>query len=339
MIKCVVWDLDRTLVDGVVLESDALAAAEGVADVLRRLHERGIVNSIASRNPPDTGERALAGLDLPVPFVAPQFGWGAKSESIRRIADTLEFALDTIAFVDDDPYERAEVSAAVPEVLVLSPDDIAGSLDWPEFSPAVVTPEARNRAAGYLAAQERDRRARDFTGSREDFQRYIGTRITIRPAAPGDTARLAELSRRTSRFNSRGTDWPEYGFAERMSSGGHTVVCVELRDRFGDDGTIGALVAAHGRMWEAELLMMSCRAMGRGVIEVLLSWLTGAAHRAGADGVRLPLRLSDRNLPLRLALVAAGFRAAAGDGEPVFERKVSETDGELPDRVADRTRS
>lgn len=330
MIKCVVWDLDRTLVDGVFLESDELTPRAGVVDTLRQLHERGIVNSIASRNPPGTASSVMDSLALPVSFVYPQFGWGAKSDSIRRIADKLRVGLDTFAFVDDDPYERTEVAAALPEVLVLSPEDVVGALDWPGFSPAVVTPEARNRAANYLEAQERDRVSREFTGTQEAFQKYCGTEITIRVATAADVPRLAEMSHRTSRFNSRTTALTESEFADRLDSSEHTVVCVNLRDRFGDDGTVGGVVVAHGSAWEAQLVMMSCRAMGRGVIEAVLSWLGGATRAAGAKLVWVPLRVNERNLPLRLALIAAGYRAeATREGDAIFSHEVSETDGEL----------
>ncbi|ADD41168.1 HAD-IIIC family phosphatase [Stackebrandtia nassauensis] len=330
MIKCVVWDLDRTLVDGVFLESDDLRPRDGVLAVLRTLHGRGIVNSIASRNPPGSASTVLDGLGLGVSFVYPQFGWGVKSDSIRRIADKLRIGLDTFAFVDDDPYERTEVAAALPEVLVLSPDDIAGALDWPEFSPATVTPEARRRAESYQEAQERERVSREFTGSKEAFQRYCRTEITIRPATTADVPRLAELSRRTSRFNSRTTALSETEFADRLNSSEHTVVCVNLRDRFGDDGIIGGVVVARGSAWEAELVMMSCRAMGRGVIEAVLSWLGGATRAADARFVWVPLRVNERNLPLRLALIAAGYRAeATREGDAIFTHEVSEADGEL----------
>lgn len=330
MIKCVVWDLDRTLVDGVYLESEELTPRAGVVDTLRRLHERGIVNSIASRNPPGTATSVLDGLDLPVSFVYPQFGWGAKSDSIRRIADKLRIGLDTFAFVDDDPYERTEVAASLPEVLVLSPEDVTGALDWPEFSPAVVTAEARRRAESYLQAQERERVSREFVGSKAAFQEYCRTEITIGTATAADVARLSEMSHRTSRFNSRTTALSETEFADRIASAEHTVVCVRLRDRFGDDGVIGGVVARHGSAWEAELVMMSCRAMGRGVIEAVLAWLAGSSRAAGARFVWVPLRVNERNLPLRLALIAAGYRAeATRDGDAIFTHEVSETDGIL----------
>lgn len=331
MIKCVVWDLDRTLVDGVFLESEELIPRAGIAETLRRLHERGIVNSIASRNPPGTASTVIDRLGLPVSFLYPQFGWGAKSDSIRRIADKLRVGLDTFAFVDDDPYERTEVAAALPQVLVLSPDDVAAALDWPAFKPAAITPEARRRAESYLQAQERERVSREFTGTKEAFQAYCRTEIGVRAATAADVPRLAELSRRTSRFNSRTSVLSQTEFTDRLDSQEYTVVCVNLRDRFGDDGTIGGVVVRHGSAWEAELVMMSCRAMGRGVIEAVLSWLAGAARAAAARFVWVPLRVNERNLPLRLALIAAGYRAeATRSGDAIFTHEVSEADGKLP---------
>jgi predicted enzyme involved in methoxymalonyl-ACP biosynthesis len=84
-----------------------------------------------------------------------------------------------------------------------------------------------------------------------------------------------------------------------------------------------------------ELLMMSCRAMGRGAIDALLAWLARVAAGAGATALRVPTRLDERNVPLRLALAAAGFRADPtepdGDGRTHFARRLSEPLPELPD--------
>src|SRR2546421_9281365 len=94
-VKCVVWDLDRTLLPGVALEREVaeVEALPAVREVLSALHRRGIVNSVASRNPPSLAPVLDA---LPVPFVAPQFGWGSKSDSLKRIADELN--IDIAAF-------------------------------------------------------------------------------------------------------------------------------------------------------------------------------------------------------------------------------------------------
>src|SRR5262245_6153716 len=49
-IKCVVWDLDQTLWDGVLLEDDRISLRSNVPDIIKTLDSRGIVQSIASKN-------------------------------------------------------------------------------------------------------------------------------------------------------------------------------------------------------------------------------------------------------------------------------------------------
>ncbi len=195
VIKCVVWDIDNTLLDGVYLESgDDLPAADPVlAAVLRELGGRGILQALASRNPPEAADyvRAVTGAD----FAAAECGWGSKAEAIGRIAAGLDLAPDAIAFVDDDMLERAEVAAALPDVLVLTPEDAAEAADWPQFSPAVITAEARRRGQLYAERRRRQAAASAFGGSREEFLRHVGTRITIAPAMPADLPTAARAVR------------------------------------------------------------------------------------------------------------------------------------------------
>jgi FkbH-like protein len=296
--------------------------------VLAELSGRGILHAIASRNPPAVAEH-VARVTGAV-FVAAECGWDAKSDAIGRIADTLGIGTDTIAFVDDDPYERAEVSFARPEVMVLAPEEMTSAPGWPEFSPAVVTAEAARRSQLYLDRQRRQAAEREFGGSREEFLRWCQTEITIGPAALADTDRLAELSARTHQFNSAARALPAAGFAELIGAGDSArVLAVRLRDRFGDDGLVGTCVTEAGPdSWTVTLLAMSCRAMGRGVIDALLAWLIEAAARSGVRELAIPAILTPRNVPLRLALAAAGFRASEAEpaggsaGEAVRRRAV-----------------
>lgn len=330
VVKCVVWDVDNTLLDGVFLEADGEppGADPAMVAVLAELSGRGILHAIASRNPP-----AVAGHVARVTgavFVAAECGWDAKSDAIGRIADTLGLGTDAIAFVDDDPYERAEVSFARPEVMVLAPEEMAGAPGWPEFSPAVVTAEGARRSQLYLDRQRRQSAEREFGGSREEFLRWCQTEITIGAADPADADRLAELSARTHQFNSAALALTAADFAD-LSAAGTRVLAVRLRDRFGDDGLVGTCVTEVGPDgWTVTLLAMSCRAMGRGVIDALLGWLIRAAAAAGAGELAVPAILTPRNVPLRLALAANGFRAgdAGPAGEPgpkraVFRRAVA----------------
>src|SRR5262249_31919634 len=141
-VKCVVWDIDNTLLAGTYLEAgDQPPGADPVLTaVLAELGERGILHALASKNPPEAAAHAARVTGWRV--AAAECGWGNKSDALTRIAAALGIAVDALAFVDDDPYERAEVCAALPGVLVLSPEEAAEATGWPEFSPPVVTPEA-----------------------------------------------------------------------------------------------------------------------------------------------------------------------------------------------------
>jgi FkbH-like protein len=370
VIKCVVWDIDNTLLSGTYLESgEQLPAADPeLLSVARQLDGRGIVHALASRNPPSAADYVAAVTGLP--FAAAECGWGAKSDAVRRIMDDLGLAPDAVAFVDDDLMERAEVAAGLPGVLVLSPEDAAEAPSWPDFSPAVLTAEGRRRGEMYAERRRRQDAARAFGGSRDDFLRHVGTQVRIGPAQRADLPRLHELSVRTHQFNTALEPVSEAALAGWLDAAGHRVTAVRLRDDFGDDGIVGGAVteigvteagtaeagvtAAGGAAgtWRVTLLVMSCRALGRGVLDALLAALCREAAAAGAAELLIPCLVTERNVPLRLALAAAGFRAAAGLGEAsagagsagpggpgqdapvIFRRELSEPLPGLPDWAA-----
>jgi methoxymalonate biosynthesis protein len=339
MVKCVIWDLDNTLLSGVYLESGSQPPPPDpiMLAVAAELRDRGIIHAIASRNPPEAAQYAERATGLE--FAAAECGWDRKSDAVRRIIAELAMAPDAVAFVDDDLYERAEVSFRVPEALVLSPEDMADAAGWPEFSPAVVTAEARRRGEMYAERRRGQQESRAFAGSRDEFLRYCGTRVTIAEATEADGPRLHELSVRTHQFNTVGQAMAEPALRALIGSPAHRVAAVRLSDRFGDDGMVGGCVVEieDDRAWTVTLLMMSCRAMGRGVIEALLAWLARSAAQGGAAMLAVPCLISQRNVPLRLALAGSGFRAAEG-GSPdrpmaVFTRPVDGPGPDLPDWV------
>lgn len=218
MIKCVVWDIDNTLLAGTYLEAaDRLPEPDAeLLAVARELDGRGIVHALASRNPPAAADYVAKATGLP--FAAVECGWGRKSEAVGRIIAELSIAADAVAFVDDDMMERAEVAAVLPDVLVLSPEDMAEALSWPQFSPAVITAEGRRRGEMYAQRRRRQEEARAFGGSRDDFLRYAQTRVRIAPAGQPELPRLHELSVRTHQFNNAGQPVSEAELAAALGT-------------------------------------------------------------------------------------------------------------------------
>jgi FkbH-like protein len=322
LVKCVVWDLDHTLLDGVYLEAapgQPPPADPVLAGVARELAGRGILQAVASRNPPAAAEYAAqaAGLQL----AAAQCGWDSKAGALGRIAAELDLAPGSLALVDDDIIERAEVAAAWPDVLVLTPQDAAEAPGWPAFSPPVVTPEAARRGAAYAERRRRQQAAAEFGGSRAEFLRRAGTRVTIGPAAAGDRPRLHELAVRTHQLNSAGSPVSAEELDQLAAAAGSQAVTVRLCDDFGDDGLVGAaILAGPPPSMSVPLVMMSCRALGRGALDALLAWLCRVAAAEGAGELAVPCAVTERNVPFRLALAGAGFRAPDGPAVPAGGR-------------------
>jgi FkbH-like protein len=203
----------------------------------------------------------------------------------------------------------------------------------------VVTAEARRRGQLYAERRRRQAAARDFGGSRAEFLRHVGTRVTIAAAAAADVPRLHELSVRTHQLNSAGQPVDTAELARLVTSADQHVTTVRLADDYGDDGLVGAAIMTRranggepdGAAAIVPLVMMSCRALGRGALDALLAWLCRSAAGAGVTELTVPCRVTDRNVPFRLALAAAGFRAEPGaiaaDGRALFSRPLV---GELP---------
>ncbi|KAA2266545.1 HAD-IIIC family phosphatase [Solihabitans fulvus] len=281
-VKCLVWDLDDTLWDGVVLEGDRPGPFPAAVRTLRTLDRRGILHAVASRGDHATAAAHLAEHDLAGLFCALEIGWGAKSDAIRRIGAELNLGLDTIAFVDNDAAELAEVASVLPMVRRYRADQVGGLHALREFQPAHVTEESANRRYYYRAEQRRVRAGHEFAGSSAQFLASLDLAMTLDRATEDDLARVHELTLRTHQLNTTGRTFDLAALRALCAADDHEVLVAGLTDRFGSYGTIGVAVVAHsGRDTVLELLLMSCRVLSRGVGAALLHHIVGDALARG----------------------------------------------------------
>ncbi|GHJ43203.1 hypothetical protein Cs7R123_05450 [Catellatospora sp. TT07R-123] len=309
-VKCLVWDLDETLWRGVLLEDGVVSLPDEIRRVVVELDRRGILQSVASRNDAEQAMSWLARLGVAEYFVLPRIGWGAKSESVRAIADELGFAYRSMAFIDDHPAEQAEVAHHLPQVRCYAAHEAVTLPSRAEFCPPVVAPDAHLRRQRYQTSLRRQAARAGFAGPDEDFLRTLELRLHIREATAPDLLRVEELTLRTSQMNATGVHYPLRTLRGLLDDSGHLVLVCTLEDRFGQHGTVGiALVARHARSWHLKLLTTSCRVIPYGVGGVLLGWLIDQAASAGvhvaADFVR-----TERNRMMEVAYRFAGFTAA-----------------------------
>jgi methoxymalonate biosynthesis protein len=313
-VKCLVWDLDETLWQGTLLERDELAVSATVREVITGLDARGILQSIASRNEPDHAWVRLAELGLAEYFVLPQIGWGRKSDAVAAIAEQLNFAHRAMAFIDDQPAERAEVAFHLPQVRCYPAEEAANLLNRPEFTTPVVTVDARRRREMYQAGFRRNEARAKHSGPDQDFLRSLRMVLRISRAGDDELSRLDELTLRTSQMNATGVHYPDSTLRALLTDPTHEVLALTLTDRFGPHGAVGVvLLQRYPACWHLKLLATSCRVVNFGVGATLLRWLTDRAATAGVHLVA-DFRRTDRNRIMEITYRLGGFATPDGCG-------------------------
>jgi len=313
-IKCVVWDLDNTLWIGTLLENEQVRLNESAAAVVKVLDSRGILNSIASKNDHDRAMNQLKRFGLAEYFLYPQIGWNPKSASIKRIAQEINIGSDTLALVDDQPFELEEVRFALPEVLCIDVKSLGLIPNLPEMNPVFVTEDSGLRRKLYLYDQQRRRAEKSFQGTSEEFLATLRMRLRISLAVEDDLRRAEELTARTHQLNSTGYTYT-YDELKRFSeSKGHLLLIAELNDTFGEYGTIGlALAETSSNLWTIKLLLMSCRVVSRGIGTIMLSHIMQEANRRGVK-LRAEFVHNGRNRMMYVTYKFAGFRTISENG-------------------------
>lgn len=307
-IKCVVWDLDNTIWNGILLEDASVNLRPAVPKLIKTLDERGILHSIASRNDFAQAMAKLESFGLHDFFLYPQINWNSKAASLSTIANSLGLSLESIAFVDDDPFERAEIKFSHPAVLCLDAADVPLMTAMPALTPRTISADARERRQRYLENLTREQFEAEFAGPGEEFLASLEMVFSIAPVGVEDLDRAEELTVRTHQLNATGYTYSREELDQFRQSDTHQLLIAGLRDRFGSYGRIGlALIECTERVWTLKLLLISCRVVSRGVGTILLGHIIEQAQRRKVI-LRALFVPNDRNRMMYVAYKFAGFR-------------------------------
>ncbi|ARU63609.1 hypothetical protein CBW65_23285 [Tumebacillus avium] len=323
-IKCVVWDLDNTVWDGVLLEDEHVILKGEVVDIIKELDERGILQSVASKNNHEDAMRKLEEFGIADYFLYPQINWNSKASSIEQIAKLINIGIDTFAFVDDQPFEREEVAFSHPQVLCLDALNLDGMLDLDVMIPRFITDDSKQRRKMYMADIERKRVEEDFVGPTDEFLASLDMTFTIGPATVEDLKRAEELTQRTNQLNTTGYTYNYDELDEFRKSDNHLLLIAGLNDKYGTYGKIGlALVETGEEVWKIKLLLLSCRVMSRGVGSILINHILQSAKAAGKR-LQAEFLQTDRNRMMYITYKFADFKEVEKHGDLiVFENDLT----------------
>jgi FkbH-like protein len=337
--KCLVLDLDNTLWGGVIGDDglngivlgQGSALGEGFAavqDYAKELARRGVILAVSSKNdeanalePFDRHPEMLLRRGDIACFRA---NWQDKAANIRAIAQDLNIGLDSLVFLDDNPFERNLVREQLPMVAVPEvPDDdpalVPGVLaDAGYFESLGITREDRERTAQYQENRARDQLRASATDI-EAYLRQLEMRLLWNRFDEIGLQRVVQLINKTNQFNLTTRRHTEADVRAIMADPLAFGLQIRLLDRFGDNGIIAIVI---GRMnADRDLLidtwLMSCRVLGRGVETATLNLVAAQASGLGAArliGHYLP---TAKNGMVREHYTKLGFTpvSQAADGE------------------------
>lgn len=352
--KLLVLDLDDTLWGGTIgddgLDGIALGPAHGGKGEafaawqrhLAGLAQRGVVLAVCSKNAPEIAATGFGHADSALrreDFAAFVCSWDDKATGLRRIAQELNLGLDAAVFVDDNPAERALVQQLLPEVAVVDigvdPAQFVERLEaghW--FDQQAYTEVDHGRNAAYAAL----RQARAAETSSADMGSYLaGLAMQGRasPALAPDLPRLAQMELKTNQFNLTTRRYTQAQLAAQMQQADRFVLAFHLKDRFGDHGLVGSLLAVR----EADALridswLLSCRVFSRTAETFILRALVLWAREQGASTLVGEYRATARNAVVADLYARLGFAALSDDGR-WWQRELSAPLDDLTSAIAE----
>ena len=315
-VKCVAWDLDNTLWKGILAENTEteLTPRPEALELIKKLDERGIIQTVVSKNNYADAWTVIERLGLQDYFLYPGINWQPKSQNLKEIADRLNINIDTFALIDDSAFERAEVQSAFPQVRMYSEDQIELLLTFPEFD-VPVTEASKNRRMSYLTEVKRENVKEQFGGDYEGFLRSCDMKLRLFiPREENHIARCLELIQRSNQLNLSNRRYNAGEFRELLSREGLLCVAMDCRDRFGDYGIVGfASVEERQEGPTLRDLVLSCRVAQKRVEHTFVKWLAWRELARGKHVLAAALVKTERNKPIRQVFDDLRFR-------PVWEQ-------------------
>nr|BAQ21955.1 putative FKbH-like protein [Streptomyces versipellis] len=328
--KALLLDLDGTLWEGTlgedgsgVLDGDGSTAFRSFQRVVKQIGAQGVLLAVVSKNDAEPVREILR--DHPdmvlreEDFVRITANWAPKHDNITELAGALNLATDSFVFVDDSPYECALVAGAHPGIAVVGLGDDPACHAWSLlrdgwFDTLELTGEDRTRVAKYQQELVRHDFLQRFD-TIENHLRELRIEVRVGAATEPEVARVSQLTLRTNQFNLTVERMQPAEVRAYAETPGARVLAVHARDRFGDNGLVGAVfLRREADTVHIDNFVLSCRVFSRGIEQACLSEVLRTAEAAGAREVLGRYRRAAKNGTVKDFFPRYGFKPLSDDG-------------------------
>lgn len=318
--KVIVVDCDNTLWNGICGEVGAKGVVidEGriaFQNFLLECYNKGMLLAISSKNnEADVLEVFEQREDMRVKsehFVCKKINWDNKSKNIKEIAQELNLGLSSFVFIDDSKAECNEMMMNCTEVLTLKiPEESNCVMDFISniwaFDISEVLEDDRLRTKYYLEEQSRlASKTEDM--SIEEYMESLHVNVYVYDADE-EVKRVSQLTQRTNQFNLTTKRMDEDEVAECLNNKEMQCKVIAVEDKFGCYGVTGAFfVSEQEDALFLNLLLLSCRVLGRGVEKKLLAYMKKLCIQKNKKVMRADFYPTPRNEQVRTFLINSGW--------------------------------
>ncbi|MDC0906599.1 HAD-IIIC family phosphatase [Gammaproteobacteria bacterium] len=325
--KVLCLDCDNTLWGGVVGELGCsgikMTVNQGINDIytdvqrmFKALLDKGVLIALVTKNEIGDIKSVIAyneSFQFSLSdFVAIKAGWGSKAESIRELAGELNLGLSSFIFLDDSDVECDLVRQILPTVEVWQvPKKIS---DYPKvaqqicqrFEKAQVLDADISKLDAYKSESQRKEAIESGSDLQEAWSN-LNLETSVRLNEESDIGRCHQLFQKTNQFNLNIDRISYQAVTNFFLNDEESVLTLDLTDKFGDYGIIGAAVLSRtNNSLFINNFVLSCRALGRGVEGALLEIISQIAVRNDCTQICGQFRSGGRNQQVADLLVANG---------------------------------
>ena len=325
--KCIVLDLDNILWGGIVGEDGFEEIKLGDDPIgrsylefqknLLALNKRGIILTINSKNNYDDAIDVINKHPNMVlkeeNFACLKINWSDKVSNMQEISNELNIGLDSMVFFDDDPVNRELIRTRLPQVLTVELTDSSNYTNIlqsiTDFEVLNITIEDTQR--GKMYSEERKRSGfKDQIENLDDFLEQLNISVKIKQADKFTIPRISQLTRKTNQFNLTTKRYQEEEIEAFSKNKNKIVECAEVKDKFGNNGITGVYIINKDNEteWSIDTFLLSCRIMGRGVEEGLLSNIIERAKKENVLKIKAQFIQTKKNMPAKNFLADFGFK-------------------------------
>ena len=265
-IKLIIWDLDETFWTGTLSEGDVILD-RGRIDLIKLLTDKGIINSICSKNDFEQVKDVLTKYGIWEYFVFPRISWNPKGEIIRDIIAEMNLRSCNVAFIDDNPSNLNEAKYYSPELQVYDPSIIE---DIYQQCLSMDKNDLDHKRLRQYKVLEKKCAERNKSSDNLEFLKKSDIRVKILTDCNVHIERIHEMIMRTNQLNFTKNRLTLDELIDLLSRNDVKCGYVEVTDSFGDYGISGFYSIEQGRLTN---FLFSCRTMGMGVEQYVYAML------------------------------------------------------------------